>query len=43
MSEFQQEGGHEVLFNGTDLPAGIYFCRLQAGDEVLTKKIIKLK
>jgi len=43
VSEFQQEGKHEVIFNGTELSAGVYFCRLLVGEEVLTKKIVKVE
>ncbi|MCD4730352.1 MAG: S8 family serine peptidase [Bacteroidales bacterium] len=43
VSEFQQEGKHEVLIHGTELPGGVYFCRLQVGEDVLTKKIVKVE
>ncbi|MCD4737083.1 MAG: S8 family peptidase, partial [Bacteroidales bacterium] len=43
VSEFQQEGKYEVIFNGIELPVGVYFCRLQVGEEVLIKKIIKVR
>jgi flagellar hook assembly protein FlgD len=38
------EGVHEIKWNGTDqkqqqLPAGIYFIRMQANDEVSTSKV----
>jgi hypothetical protein len=33
-------GAHEVPFDANNLPAGEYFCRLQAGDKTLTQKII---
>jgi len=42
VSEFQEEGEYIVWVNGTKLPAGLYFIRLQIANEVITKKIIKL-
>lgn len=36
-------GTHEVTFNATNLPSGIYFCRLQAGDFSQTQKLMLLK
>ncbi len=41
-NEILPEGKHEVIFNGTDLPAGIYLCVLKTSDGIQTKKIIKL-
>lgn len=35
-------GEYRELFDGNDLPAGLYFCRLQIGNEVVIKKIIKV-
>jgi hypothetical protein len=37
------EGKHQVEWNAEDLPAGIYYCRLQAGNHLMSAKIIKLK
>jgi photosystem II stability/assembly factor-like uncharacterized protein len=43
IDERQTAGGHSVTFNGNNLPSGIYFYRLQAGNYVETKKMILLK
>ncbi len=39
----QQTGTHELEFDLSDLPDGIYFIRLQAGGQVETVKIVLLK
>ena len=39
----QPQGDYEIKFKGTDLPSGIYFYRLQAGDFLKTKKMILIK
>lgn len=36
-------GARFVAFDGTGLPSGVYFCRLQAGDNMLTHKMMLLK
>jgi hypothetical protein len=36
-------GEHRVTFNGTDFAGGVYFYRLRAGDETLTKKMVFVK
>lgn len=36
-------GYHDVQFNGSNLASGVYFCRLQAGDFVQTKKFMLLR
>ena len=43
--QFKNQQTGEKVFNldFKDLKAGIYFCRLQIGNETVTKKIIKLK
>jgi len=43
VDEEMNAGTHEVEFDGINLPAGEYFCRLQAGDHTLTQKIILTK
>ena len=35
-------GRHQTVFDASKLPAGIYFCRFKTGNEMKTKKIIKL-
>jgi len=45
VNEQQVKGKHQVIVNGADLPAGIYFCVLKTNPEYSgqTKKMIKLK
>ncbi len=38
---FLLQGKHQTTLNNHNLPEGIYFCRLQAGGEVIVEKIIK--
>jgi hypothetical protein len=40
---FAEAGSHRVTFNGSDLPTGIYFARLDAGGFSQTKKLMLLK
>jgi hypothetical protein len=39
----QSVGEHQVSFNAANLGSGIYFYRLQAGNTVMTKKMMLLK
>ncbi|MBU1937256.1 T9SS type A sorting domain-containing protein, partial [bacterium] len=43
VDEVHPAGIHNATFDGSDLPSGIYFYRLQAGDFVQTKKMVLLK
>jgi hypothetical protein len=43
VNKFQQQGKQKVAFNGTTLPAGIYFCVLKTNEGIQLKKMIKLK
>ncbi|TKJ41068.1 hypothetical protein CEE37_05220 [candidate division LCP-89 bacterium B3_LCP] len=36
-------GTHNILFDGSNLPSGIYFARLTAGDYTQTQKLVLLK
>jgi len=36
------EGKQQFSFDVSDLPSGIYFCRLNVGNEVVTRKVVKL-
>ncbi|MDD5087501.1 MAG: T9SS type A sorting domain-containing protein [bacterium] len=36
-------GEHRILFDGSDLPSGIYFARLQSSEFVATQKLLLLK
>jgi len=39
----QEAGAYIVRFNGTNLPSGVYFYRLSAGNQLITKKMLLLK
>ena len=43
VSEVQQAGYHQVTWNASNLPSGIYFYRLQAGEFVQTRKMLLIK
>jgi len=36
-------GEHTVRFDGSDLSSGMYFCKLQAGQRTLERKMLLLK
>ena len=38
----QEPGNHEVVFDGSKLSSGMYFCRMQAGNFVQTRKLMLL-
>jgi len=38
----QQIGEQNVVWNPEQLPAGIYYCRLQAGSRIISRKAIKM-
>lgn len=40
---FKSAGKHSVKFNGANLPSGIYFYRLEAGDQIFTNKMMLIK
>lgn len=43
VNEEKPSGVYEVEFNASNLSSGIYFYRLQAGEFILTKKLVLLK
>lgn len=43
MNESLEPGYYEVSFDGNGLSAGIYYCRLIAGEEVLTERMVMVK
>jgi hypothetical protein len=43
VDEYKSAGFYQVNFNANDLPSGLYFYRLQAGDFFETKKMLLLK
>ena len=43
VSQYQTAGQYAVVFDATNLPSGIYFYKLQAGEFVETRKMILLK
>ena len=43
VNEELSTGEHEVTFNATEFPSGIYFYQLRSGNYIETKKMIYLK
>jgi hypothetical protein len=43
LNEEMESGYHQVQFNATNLPSGVYFYQLKAGNFVETKKMVLLK
>lgn len=43
VNEEKLTGTHNITFNANNIPSGVYFYRLQAGDFVQTRKLILLK
>jgi hypothetical protein len=43
VNERREAGVHEVRCDGSGLSSGVYFCRLQAGGFVSTKRLLLLK
>lgn len=43
LNEFQTRGRYSVRFNGSAIPGGVYFVKLENSGKVLTEKIILLK
>jgi len=43
LSGFQSSGSHQIRFDASNLPSGIYFCRLQFGEKTLLNKMLLLK
>jgi hypothetical protein len=42
-TEVMSPGNQKLIFNGSELPSGMYFVNLTVGDQVITKKISLLK
>ncbi|HNS18587.1 MAG TPA: T9SS type A sorting domain-containing protein [Bacteroidales bacterium] len=42
LNEAQSPGQHTLYFDTSELPAGIYVIRLQAGEAVVTQKVVVL-
>ncbi|MDZ7314634.1 MAG: T9SS type A sorting domain-containing protein [candidate division KSB1 bacterium] len=43
LNKFLPNGRHEIVWNAENVPSGIYFVRLTAGEQILTRKIICVK
>lgn len=40
---FEKAGYHSLEFNGNNLPSGLYFCKIQAGNNTAVKKMLLVK
>ena len=43
MNEIQTAGKHQMIFDASGLPSGVYLCRLEAGEMAQTRKIVLVK
>jgi hypothetical protein len=43
VNEERSAGEHKIVFNGKNLPSGVYFCQLQSGEFKQTRKFILQK
>ncbi len=43
VDEVKRPGIYDVTFDGSALPSGVYFCRLQAEDTFITRKLVLVK
>jgi subtilisin-like proprotein convertase family protein len=43
VDEMKEPGSYQVKFDGSELPSGVYFYRLTAGDFVQTRKLVLLR
>ncbi len=43
VDEVRQAGLHTVLFDGSSLPGGVYFCALETAERKLTEKVLLIK
>jgi len=42
-SGYTAAGQHALSWNATDLPSGVYVCRLEAGNVAMQVKLINIK
>jgi len=43
VNELKSPGQQQVKFDVSGLPPGVFYCRLQAGNETIMKKFVKVK
>jgi len=43
VEEVQEAGAQVVTFNASELPSGVYLCRLESGASVAVTKLVVLK
>ena len=43
VNEYKTAGNYQAEFNGSNISSGVYFCRMQDGDFVKTRKMILLR